>query len=136
MGRGGRYRPAAFGLDLPEAVLRVAYIMEPDVSPMLGWETGRDSEPAFLNMNLHSLRDAVTKPFAVLYQHDLADPMNPLGLLMAYAEAKVMPVVSDFDTFLIGSSGTVPYDPLPADQANVVMSRGSSCRGNVCKIGR
>jgi hypothetical protein len=28
----------------------------------------------------------------VLYQYDLADPMNPLGLLVAYAEAHVLPV--------------------------------------------
>ena len=27
----------------------------------------------------------------VLYQYDLADPMNPLGLLVAYAEAHVLP---------------------------------------------
>ena len=27
----------------------------------------------------------------VLYQYDLADPMNPLGLLVAYAESLVLP---------------------------------------------
>lgn len=35
----------------------------------------------------------------VLYQYDLADPMNPLGLLVAYAEAHVLPApraVRDF----------------------------------------
>ena len=28
-----------------------------------------------------------------MYQFDVADPMNPLGLLMAYAEAQLLPVV-------------------------------------------
>eukprot|EP00913_Durusdinium_trenchii_P024466 g22968.t1 len=31
--------------------------------------------------------------------------MNPHGLLIAYAEATVKPVVSDFDTFTVGSRG-------------------------------
>ena len=30
--------------------------MRPDVSPAVGWETGRGSEPAFLDMNRHALR--------------------------------------------------------------------------------
>ena len=80
------------------------YIHRQDCSLVVGWETGRDSEPAFLDMNRHSLRDGVAPP-VVLYQFDPKDPMNPLGLLMAYAEERVMPVVSDFDTFLVGSKG-------------------------------
>ena len=42
--------------------------------------------------------------------------MNPLGLLMAYAEENVTPVVSDFDTFLVGSKG-MRYEPTPPEQA-------------------
>ena len=41
-------------------------------------------------------------PSIVLYQFDLADALNPLGLLVAYAEYFVKPVVSDFDTFTVG----------------------------------
>ena len=104
----------AFGLDVPEGLMMEVYIMRADVSPVVGWETGRDSEPAFLDMNLHSLRDGGEPP-VVLYQFDTADPMNPLGLLMAYAEARVTPVVSDFDTFLVGSRG-VTYEPTPPEQ--------------------
>ena len=91
------------------------YIVRPDLTPAVGWETGRESEPAFLDMNLHALRDPNSAPSVVLYQFDKKDPMNPLGLLMAYAEAEVKPVVSDFDTFLVGSRG-VRYEPTPHDQ--------------------
>ena len=91
--------------------------MMPDLTPIIGWETGRASEPAFMDMNLHSVRDGArqiltgqidaTKPPVVLYQFDLSDPMNPHGLLIAYAEEQtgVKPVCSDFDTFTVGSKG-------------------------------
>ena len=36
-----------------------------------------------MDMNLHSVRGD-SRPSVCLYQHDLADPMNPLGLLIAY----------------------------------------------------
>ena len=110
--------PPAFGLDVPEELLMYVYIHQQDCSPVVGWETGRDSEPAFLDMNRHSLRDGVAPP-VVLYQFDPKDPMNPLGLLMAYAEAKVLPVVSDFDTFLVGSKG-LRYSPTPPEQITLM----------------
>jgi len=112
------YKPNVYGLDLPEALLREAYIMKPDISPMVGWETGRASEPAFMNMNLHAVRGN-SKPSVVLMEWDPADPMNPLGLLVAYEEELVKPVVSDFDTFTIGSRG-MKYDPVAKDQLDLV----------------
>lgn len=92
--------------------------MRPDLSPMVGWETGRASEPSFMDMNLNSVRSR-SEPQVVLYQYDITDPMNPLGLLMAYAEKSVKPVVSDFDTFLVGSHG-IQYDPLPPEQLKLM----------------
>jgi len=112
------YEPNAWGLELPEALLRETYIMRSDLSPMLGWETGRKSEPAFMDMNMHATRD-VSEPKVVLYQNDESEPMNPRGLLIAYAEKYVKPVVSDFDTFTIGSMG-MSYEPLPPDQCKLV----------------
>jgi len=112
------YEPRAYGLDLPEPLLREAYIMRRDLEPKIGWETGRRSEPAFMDMNLHAIRDP-SEPKVVLYQHDESDPMNPRGLLIAYAEQFVKPVVSDFDTFCIGSRG-MTYDPLPSEQTDLV----------------
>jgi len=44
--------------------------------------------------------------------------MNAHGLLMAYAESSVKPVVSDFDLFLIGSAG-MKYDALVEDQVGL-----------------
>merc|ERR1719169_243308 len=70
-------------------------------------------------MNLHAVRGS-SSPAVVLYQHDQADPMNPLGLLVAYAEAEVKPVVSDFDTFLVGSCGMRYEEPTPEKQVELI----------------
>lgn len=111
------YKPDAFGLELPEPLVKEAYIMNPDIIPRIGWETGRASEPAFMDMNLHAVRDD-SLPKVVLWQFDEGDPMNPRGLLIAYAEQFVKPVVSDFDTFTIGSRN-MKYEPLPASQGQL-----------------
>jgi hypothetical protein len=55
----------------------------------------------------------------VLFQFDESDPMNPRGLLIAYAEESVKPVVSDFDTFTVASKNMC-YDPVPEDQQKIV----------------
>jgi len=85
----------------------------------MGWETGRQSEPDFMNMNLHALRESVP-PKVVLFQFDKNEPMNPRGLLIAYQETQVKPVVSDFDAFLIGRCGA-PFSEseLAKDQQEV-----------------
>jgi len=113
------FAPKNFGLDVPEPVMKEAYIMASDISPVMGWETGRRSEPAFMDMNLHAIRET-SEPKVVLFQNDEADAMNPRGLLIAYAEKFVKPVVSDFDTFLIASKG-MEYEPLPDEQAKLVL---------------
>ena len=112
------HEPHSFGLDIPEPVVRQAYIMLPDLTPIIGWETGRASEPAFMDMNLHSVRGN-SSPNVVLYQFDLSDPMNPHGLLIAYDERDVKPVCSDFDTFTVGSKG-FDYEPVSEKQLELV----------------
>ena len=92
--------------------------MRKDVSPAVGWETGRPSVPQFMDMNMASVRGN-SKPTVVLFQYDLSDPMNPLGLLIAYAEKEVKPVCSDFDTFVVGTRG-LRYEPTPEDQVEVI----------------
>lgn len=107
------------GLDLREAVLREVYIMQSDLSSRAGWDTGRPSEPAFMNMNLHAVRgDSVPK--VVLYQFDQLDPLNPQGLLIAYAEEFVLPVVSDIDIFTVGTKGQ-QRESLDQAQLNIAM---------------
>lgn len=106
-----------FGLNVPEFAVREAYIIEPDISFLMGWETGRQSEPAFMDMNLHCVR-GTSEPEVVLYQYDQDNCMNPHGLLIGYAESSVKPVVSDFDTFTVGSKG-MSYEPLAPDQCQL-----------------
>jgi len=112
------YEPKAFGLDVPEPLMRYVYIDKADISPVIGWETGRPSVPQYMDMNLHSVRGD-SRPSVCLYQHDLADPMNPLGLLIAYQEKEVKPVVSDFDTFTVGCRG-IRHEPTPPDQVELI----------------
>lgn len=112
------YEPKVFGLDVPEPLMRYVYIDKADISPVIGWETGRPSVPQYMDMNLHSVRGD-SRPSVCLYQHDLADPMNPLGLLIAYQEKEVKPVVSDFDTFTVGSRG-IRYDATPSEQVELI----------------
>lgn len=52
-------------------------------------------------------------------EHDVVNPMNARGLLMAHEEDHVRPVASDFDCFLLGSRH-VRYEPLPAEQVALV----------------
>jgi len=107
------YAPKSYGLDMPERLLREAYIMRQDITPPPGWETGRGSEPAFMDMNIYSLRES-KNPRTVIFQFDHEKEMNPRGLVMAYAEKEVNPVVSDFDPFLIGSQN-VEFTPFSAE---------------------
>jgi cAMP-dependent protein kinase regulator len=116
-----QYKPHAFGVHLPEYIIREAYIMKPDLSPVFGWETGRRSEPYSMDANLHGTRGENGKsPEIVLFQWDDMDVMNPRGLLVAYAEEYVKPVVSDFDTFTVASKG-VKYEEMPNEYANLML---------------
>jgi len=108
-----------YGMQVPETVVREAYIMRPDISFALGWDTGRNSEPDFMNMNIHAVRGD-SKPEVVLYQTDSEDPMNPHALVLAYAEKTVKPVVSDFDTFTVGSRG-MSYATLDDKQVQLAL---------------
>merc|ERR1719230_2510396 len=71
-----------------------------------------------MEMNITGLRSHA-EPKMVLYQSDASDPTNPHGLLVAYAEATVKPVVSDFDTFLVGSTD-MRYEPTPDKQVELI----------------
>ena len=105
------------GLELPERLFLEAVMHRADISHPPGWETGRPSEPDYMDLNLHATREpaAVGLPAVVVQQIDEAAPLNPRGLLIAYEEAgHVLPVASDFDSFLIGSRG-IAYPPMPKE---------------------
>jgi len=99
--------------------MRQAYITEQNISFLAGWETGRQSEPMFMNMNLR-VACGCSLPKVVLYQMDNENPMNPHSILVAYAEDDVKPVVSDFDTFLVGSTN-MSYETLEKTQQDLAL---------------
>ena len=115
----------AHGLDMPERLFMQVFVWRADISHEKGWETGRASEPAFMDLNLRATRtppQTEGPPRAVVWQHDAKRPLNPRGLLVALEEEeieRVRPVASDFDAFLFGSRG-VTFEPLAPDQVQLV----------------
>ena len=136
--------PGVYGLVMPETLMREVFIERPDINFRAGWETGRESEPAFMDMNLHAVRRSNASPKVVLYQYDATDELNPHGLLIAYAEEyqahkkkirSVKPVVSDFDTFTVGSIG-MTYEALPQCQADLMQWSLEQAKGILSKPGK
>ena len=133
-----KYAPDCYGIELPDRLLWAACVTDRDISRPEGSEyyTGRVSEPAFQDMNFKAIWKTQKKkrgaksdlPRVVLWQTCTGGPdgdndgvMDARGLIMAYEEnGRVLPVVSDFDCFTVGTRG-VQYDSkLPAEQADLV----------------
>ena len=139
----GDYKPKCYGIELPDRLLWQAFVVNSDISRPVGSEyhTARPSQPEFQDMNHIAIwksrktyrenkglfktwkqRSDADEPRVVLWQanggdFENQDPMDPRGLIMAYEEyGRVLPVVSDFDCFTMGTRG-VQYDtPLPSEQ--------------------
>eukprot|EP00980_Cylindrotheca_fusiformis_P005353 scaffold1138_cov128-Cylindrotheca_fusiformis.AAC.35 len=124
------YVPRSSGMDVPERLFWEAVVKRRDISraPNSENDTGRPSEPNFQNMNNVSLRKQKSNggpKTVIMYYSDPNDedpnPMDPLSFVMAYEEdGRVMPVVSDFDCFLIGTRGVEYKEPLADDQLKVL----------------
>jgi hypothetical protein len=112
------FAPAVFGIDCAERLFWEVFVVRQDISHPAGWETGRGSEPAFMDANLAATRGP-SKPSAVLWQYDDENCMNPRGFLIAYEERQVRPVASDLDAFLVGSKG-MSFEPLQSEQVDLV----------------
>ncbi|CAJ1942988.1 unnamed protein product [Cylindrotheca closterium] len=125
------YAPKVFGIEVAERLFWEGLVVRQDIRRETGSvdDTGRPSEPNFQNMNFGALRphgdaDKPTPQAVILLYNDPLDdnqdPLDPRDFLMAYEEpSRVMPVVSDFDCFIVGTRG-VKYDaPLPSDQLEV-----------------
>lgn len=117
------YAPHRCGLEIPVRLFWEAFFVRQDCTRRIGseYDTGRPSQPAFQDMNNAAILDTNVKegaPRAVVLQNaDSAFPMNPFELLMAYEEnGRVLPVVSDFDCFLVGSRGVNFSAPMHSDQ--------------------
>jgi len=120
------YAPTSYGLEFPLRLFWEAFVIRQNIDRRPGsqYDGGRPSQPAFQDMNIGSLQAPRTdgKPTPVLIQNDRdLDPFNPFELLMAYEEnGRVLPVVSDFDSFLVGTRGVAYTSPLPSDQVEIM----------------
>ena len=112
------YAPLSFGVDMPERVFWEAFVARATIAREGPWVTGRASTPAFMDANLASTRSG-DDPKTVVMQTDLKNPLNPVSLVVAYAEQKVLPVSSDMDAFLVGSRGVAATE-IPKDQVPLV----------------
>jgi hypothetical protein len=125
---------SAFGLNLPERLFWETYVTRQDIAEdawdvpavlvdgfgRTGWETGRESEPAYMDMNLYATRryDTEMDPGrTVLWQFDPQQVFNPRSLLMAYeTPGGILPVASDFDCLLIGTKQVDFATEVPIEQ--------------------
>ncbi len=118
------YAPQVFGIEVSCRVLWKGLVERKDISRVPGSKlyTGRESQPAFQDMNFSALRlKDIDGPLPVLYQCADEDPFDARMLVMAYeGEGKVTPVVSDFDCFLIGTSKFYYSDPMPPEQVDLM----------------
>jgi len=104
-----------YGIDVPQRLVWEVFIMRQDITRTGEWESGRGSEPDYMDLNLQTARHAST-PHVVVYQCDKDEPLNPRGLLIAYEEeGRVLPVASDFDAFTVGTHG-LAYPAFPMAQ--------------------
>jgi hypothetical protein len=124
------YAPKCYGVQISERLFWEGFVMMQDCSrpPGSKFETGRPSEPAFMDMNFKAVRHVPSEPgepTPVVYQTDAEYPMSPRTLVVAYEEktgdtGRVLPVVSDFDCFTVGTRGVKFDQPLPPDQIELV----------------
>eukprot|EP00934_Nitzschia_sp_Nitz4_P004621 Nitzschia sp. Nitz4//scaffold136_size62208//53331//58820//NITZ4_006378-RA/size62208-processed-gene-0.42-mRNA-1//-1//CDS//3329535648//4611//frame0 len=132
------HEPSCYGLEVPVRLFWEAFVMRQDIyaAPGSEYDSGRASMPAFQDYNnaaIISQPATPNGPKAVVYQMG-TDPFNPHELVMAYEEeGRVLPVVSDFDGFLVGTR-RVHYDPvngtLPQEQLDIL----KWCVQNVKKV--
>ena len=58
------------GIELPERLFLDAFVLRQDLTREGRWRTGRASEPAYLQLNLHAARKPLSLPRVVVWQHD------------------------------------------------------------------
>ncbi|OLQ13919.1 hypothetical protein AK812_SmicGene2110 [Symbiodinium microadriaticum] len=84
------------------------YVAQPDISRQGAWQTGRASEPAFMDMRITKTYETKALHLEPQTDHDI-DALNPLSLLMAYEEEKARK-----------GSGNIRFEPLPPDQVDMM----------------
>ena len=118
------YAPDRYGLEVACRVLWEGLVVNSDISrdSRPNSSTGRASQPTFQEMNFATLRKQdPNKAIPVLYQYSKDDPFDPRMLIIAYEEeGRVVPVVSDFDCFLIGSRDFSFKEDMADDQIELL----------------
>jgi hypothetical protein len=128
-----------FGINIQERLFWEGMVVRQDIYRKAGSpdDIGRTSMPSFQDMNFASLREPRNSvpggcTRAVILQYNPPDeenhnPMSPLNLVMAYEEnnriagrRRVIPVVSDFDCFIVGTRGVRYREEVPEDQIKIV----------------
>lgn len=117
-----KYAPGRYGIEVSCRVLWEGLVVPNDISWKPDNSTGRASQPAFQEMNFATLRKQdPNKAIPVLYQFSDDDPFDSRMLIMAYEEeGRVVPVVSDFDCFLIGSRDFSFKEEMADDQIELL----------------
>ena len=123
-----------YGIEVQERLFWEGMVMRQNIYRKPGSEDdiGRTSMASFQDMNCASLREPQSSVAgghtrAVIMQYIPAgednNPMTPLNLVMAYEEndpannrCRVIPVVSDFDCFIVGTRGVKYNEEVPEDQ--------------------
>eukprot|EP00970_Alexandrium_tamarense_P003874 scaffold640_cov180-Alexandrium_tamarense.AAC.8 len=117
------YAPESYCIEVSCRVLWEGLVAKKEISrePGSGFDTGRASQPTFQDMNFAALRQRKPEePLPVLVQCS-DDPFDARMLVMAYEEeGRVVPVVSDFDCFLIGSKDFSFEDEMSPDQVDLL----------------
>uniref|UniRef100_A0A7S1FVH3 Uncharacterized protein n=1 Tax=Corethron hystrix TaxID=216773 RepID=A0A7S1FVH3_9STRA len=118
------YSPSCFGISVAQRIFFKAYISDQDIRRGPSQDTGRESIPNFQDMNFKCVRSHENPgPRAVVLQlsESAEEALRPQNLVVAYEECgKVLPVVSDFDCFLMGTRGVSYTNSLPKDQIELL----------------
>merc|ERR1712150_38764 len=124
------HSPSVYGILVHERLFWEGMVVRQDISREKGSEndTGRPSEPNFQDMNSLSLRkepeNGGPKTVILCYEgptENNTNPMDPRNLVMAYEESnRVMPVVSDFDCFIVGTRGVRYEESMAEDQLAIL----------------
>jgi len=128
-----------FGIEIQERLFWEGMVVRQNIYRKAGSpdDIGRTSMPSFQDMNFASLREprnsvpgGCTRAVILHYRppdEENHNPMSPLNLVMAYEEnnriagrRRVIPVVSDFDCFIVGTRGVRYKEEVPEDQIKIV----------------
>ena len=128
-----------YGIEIQERLFWEGMVVRQNIYRKSGSsdDIGRTSMPSFQDMNFGALREpnnSIPYTRAVIMHYKSSgdnnedhNPMSPLNLVMAYEEndpknnrCRVIPVVSDFDCFIVGTRGVKYEEEVPKDQIEIL----------------